>query len=404
MPTYSYTRLTTYENCPRQYKLRYIDRIRPPEGEEGIEAFLGKRVHDTLEKLHKELILTKLNSLGDLLDYYREQWDRNWHDGVVVVKKEYTRDHYRNSGTEAIENYYRRHHPFNQSRTLATEKLITFRIDEYSVQGYIDRLGFRDKGVYEIHDYKTSGHLPTQDHIDSDRQLALYQIGIKQQFKDAGDVQLVWHYLLFDKEFRSTRTDEQLDYLKRNVAALIKTIERDTTFEPIESGLCDWCEFPDYCSAKKHELEVQDLLTNEYLKDTGVTLVNRYAAVKTALDELKEQQDRLNKELDLIAEAAIAYAKQKGISKLTGSDFLLRIIEKTTLDFPKAGDENRESLETILKSAGIWEIVSVLNLSRLSKAILDDEVAPEIREDLLKYATQTDKSSVKLSKKKPFED
>jgi len=67
LPTYSHSKLSTYENCPRQYKLRYIDRIKPPEEEEGIEAFLGSRVHEALEKLYKELILTKINALEDLL-------------------------------------------------------------------------------------------------------------------------------------------------------------------------------------------------------------------------------------------------------------------------------------------------------------------------------------------------
>jgi hypothetical protein len=40
MPTYSNSRLTTYENCPQQYKLKYIDHIKPPEEVEGVEAFL----------------------------------------------------------------------------------------------------------------------------------------------------------------------------------------------------------------------------------------------------------------------------------------------------------------------------------------------------------------------------
>ena len=59
MRAYSHSKLATYENCPQQYKLKYIDRIELPEAGEGIEAFLGSRVHETLEKLHKELILTR---------------------------------------------------------------------------------------------------------------------------------------------------------------------------------------------------------------------------------------------------------------------------------------------------------------------------------------------------------
>jgi len=179
MPVYSHSRLQTYENCPQQYKLKYIDRIKPPEEEEGIEVFLGTRVHDVLEKLYKELILTKLNTLDDLLDFYKTEWVKNWHDNVVVVKKNFTKDHYYATGKEAITRYYKRHYPFNQSKTLSTEQLITFKIQDYSIQGYIDRLSHVTDGVYEIHDYKTSGSLPSQDKFDSDRQLALYHIGIR---------------------------------------------------------------------------------------------------------------------------------------------------------------------------------------------------------------------------------
>ena len=56
MPVYSHSKLATYENCPQKYKLQYIDRIELPEGSEGIEAFLGSRVHDVLEELHKDLM------------------------------------------------------------------------------------------------------------------------------------------------------------------------------------------------------------------------------------------------------------------------------------------------------------------------------------------------------------
>lgn len=59
MPGFSHSKLATYENCPHQYKLRYIDRIKPSEEEEGIEAFLGGTVHETLIKLYQKLIPTK---------------------------------------------------------------------------------------------------------------------------------------------------------------------------------------------------------------------------------------------------------------------------------------------------------------------------------------------------------
>ncbi|MBM4146991.1 MAG: PD-(D/E)XK nuclease family protein [Nitrospira sp.] len=403
MPVYSNSRLQTYENCPQQFKLKYIDRIKPPEGEEGIEAFLGTRVHDVLEKLYKELILTKLNPLEDLLEFYRTEWDKNWHENVVVVKKNFNKDHYYHTGIEAITNYYKRHHPFSQSKTLSTEHLVTFKIEDYSIQGYIDRLSHVGDGVYEIHDYKTSGFLPAQDKLDSDRQLALYQIGIKEKFRDAKDIYLKWHYLVFDKEFTSTRSDAQLKDLKKEVLSLIKTIEKDQSFKPVESNLCDWCEFDLYCPAKKHEIKVQDLPRNKHLKERGVSLVNHYASVKSKIRRLQDEAQQLQLELDLIEEAAIEYARNEEVTTITGSDYALRISEKMAYQFPRSNEEGREELEQFVKKAGIWEDVSGLNLARLQKCIDDEELDKKIRDRLLKFAEEIEKINVRLVKKREEE-
>ena len=48
---YSHSRLASFENCPKQFEFRYIQK-RPRETE-SIEAFVGKRVHEVLERLYK---------------------------------------------------------------------------------------------------------------------------------------------------------------------------------------------------------------------------------------------------------------------------------------------------------------------------------------------------------------
>ena len=404
MPTYSNSRLTTYENCPQKYKLKYIDHIKPPEEEEGIEAFLGSRVHEALEKLYKELLLTKFNSLDESLEYYNSQWEKNWHENVVVIKKGFTADHYRDTGKKAIINYYNRYSPFNQSKTLSTEHAVTFKIDDITITGKIDRLSHNGDGFYEIHDYKTSGSLPAQETLDNDRQLGIYQIGVKEKFRDAKEINLIWHYLILDKEFTSTRSDAQLKDLKKGVLSLIKTIEKDTKFSPIESKLCDWCEYPEYCPAKKHEVKAEALSLNKYLKDEGVTLVNKYASIKAKIGELKEQEGKLQGELDLISDAAVKYAQKEGLSKITGSDYLLKIVESEAFQFPRTDEEKRNELEEYVKRAGIWDQVSGLNLSRLSKMVEEEALEKKIMGQLLKFGERITKTSVKLAKKKVDEE
>jgi len=109
--------------------------------------------------------------------------------------------------------------------------------------------------------------------MDEDRQLALYQIGVQSMWNDVGSVELVWHYVAFDKEIRSKRTEEELDKLKKDTIDLIKKIEATREFLPNESTLCGWCYYKDICPLHKHEYMVGNLPANKYLKHSGVRVI-----------------------------------------------------------------------------------------------------------------------------------
>ena len=134
---YSNSRIDTFETCPRKYKFRYVENLRVDS--EGVEAFVGKRVHETLEKLYKDLKLTKLASLEDLLRYYEQEWEKNWNANVRVVREGITPGHYFELGRQCLRDYYKRYHPFDQGRTLGLEERIEMKLKEgdksYSVLG-----------------------------------------------------------------------------------------------------------------------------------------------------------------------------------------------------------------------------------------------------------------------------
>ena len=48
---WSHSLLSMFENCPRQFHYRYVERRPAPF--ESIETFLGKRVHEVLERLYR---------------------------------------------------------------------------------------------------------------------------------------------------------------------------------------------------------------------------------------------------------------------------------------------------------------------------------------------------------------
>jgi putative RecB family exonuclease len=379
MPAYSHSRLESYENCPRQYKLQYLDKIEIEETE-SVEAFLGSRVHEALEKLYKDVRMTALPALEDLVAYYEKIWDENWHAGVNIVRADYTAGNYKELGRRCLTDYYTRYHPFDSTKIIALEQLVSFPLDEdetYWIRGVIDRLALAPDGTYEIHDYKTSGRLRTQADADKDRQLALYHLAIERMWPDVGNVDLVWHYLVFDKELRSRRTPEELKTLKQEIMEAIRAIERDTEFRPRESALCDWCAYPEFCPAKKHGIATARLAPNQYLGEPGVSLVNTFAG-------LTSRKQEVEKELERVKQALISYAREHDVEVIKGSDHKVMVRFYRGIGFPNREEPGREALEALVKDLGLWDRVSVLSPVSLAKLVegggLDREIASRIAE------------------------
>jgi len=364
MPIYSHSRLSTYENCPLQYRYKYIDKI-DLEPSEGIEAFLGSRVHETLEKLYRDLNHHKENTLEDLLDHFNGNWEKNWHEGVKIVKEGYTPENYRQIGLKCISDYYRRYHPFRRARTVALEKRVLIDLDGYKLQGYIDRLARVGEGHYEIHDYKSGQYLPEQKYLDRDRQLGLYQIGVESLWSDVREVDLVWHYLAHDVEFRSKRSPEDLAALKASTIALIQETERaeaEGHFPARESPLCNWCDFQSLCPSRAHLVKTGQMSLNRYLKDPGVKLVNEYA-------RKKEEMKALKRELEQLEEALLDFARREGVEVVRGNDRKVRIRLDRRVSYPSKRDPRRGELERLVKDYGRWMEVSDLNPWLLKDAV-----------------------------------
>ncbi|RIK93399.1 MAG: hypothetical protein DCC71_24115, partial [Proteobacteria bacterium] len=249
MPTvYSHSRLASFENCPRQFYYRYVEKL--PVETESIEAFVGKRVHEVIERLNRFVERGLVPSLGKVLARFQALWDEHFAaERVRIVRAENPPESYRQLGERCLTNHYRRNYPFDADESLGIEQHVSFTLDadgRYRMRGIVDRLVRARDGALEIHDYKTGRFVPTQSSLDQDRQLALYQIAIERTH-GAGTVRLVWHYLLRDQVRVSTRTRDQLDALRAATIALIDRIETERAYDPRPSALCAWCEFREVC-------------------------------------------------------------------------------------------------------------------------------------------------------------
>jgi putative RecB family exonuclease len=248
---YSHSRLGCFEKCPRQFRYRYVDRLPAPS--EGIEAFVGKRVHEIIERLHLFVREGRVPPLPDVLRRFRTLWSEKFEpDRIRIVRHGESPDDYRAMGERCLTNFYRRGYPFDADETLGLEERVKFALDDagaYPVQGIIDRLVRARDGALEIHDYKTSRRIPPQHVLDKDRQLAFYELGVRARLPEEGEIRLVWHYLQPGAVRTSTRSPEQLTALRQKSIALIDRILGEEEYAPRPSPLCAWCEYNDRCPA-----------------------------------------------------------------------------------------------------------------------------------------------------------
>jgi len=377
-----------------KFKFHYIDKLEGPSSE-SVEAFLGVRVHETLEKLYKDLKFLKENSLSNILDYFNSQWKKHWNNNIVIVKKEYDSENYRKLGVKYITDYYNRFKPFDSDRTIATEKRIIIKLDDKSkLQGYIDRIAFKDK-CYEIHDYKTNANLPMEEYLIEDRQLALYSIGLLDAYQDAKKVKLVWHFLAFDKDIVLEKTPKELAELRKDTIKLIKQVEASTDFPAKVSNLCDWCSFRPVCPQWKHLYKIEEKSPNEYLSDDGVKLVNTYAALDASYRKLKAEYDE---KIEKLKQALIKYAVVHKVSAVFGSDVKANVKIADVLKFPGKNDEDAEELRKVLKALKLYDEASMVDNYKLIEMVKSGELDKKILSKLKKFERMDKNESVRLSK------
>jgi putative RecB family exonuclease len=368
MVSYSHSKLGTFQQCKYKFKLQYVDKVKV-DIPDTVETFMGKLVHETLEKLYKDLKYQKLNTKEELLSFFENLWDEQWSDNVLIAKKEYTSENYKEMGKKFTADYYDHYKPFNNWTTIGLETQDFLELGEgnkYHVR--IDRLACDKEGNYYVCDYKTNNALKPQDELDEDRQLAMYSLWVKSKFLDAKKVKLVWYFLAFDKEMVSERSDEQLVQLKKDTEELIKELENCSDFPTNVSNLCNWCVYKCLCPAWKHEFELEEKTPEEFKKDDGVKFIDEFAK----LDE--EEKKAKERKLEL-RENIIKFAQQKGIEVVWGTEKKASVKPFDKIDYPKT-----EEFFKLLKDKGLWENVVTLNSSKLRSKILKREADTEILE------------------------
>lgn len=379
-----------------------------------VEAFLGTCVHTALEALYEGARQARVMTLEETVAVFDEAWNAGWSEAVEIRKKEYSAEDWKRVGRECVATYYRLHAPFDGDRTVEVEKRIGFPLDAggetYRIEGFIDRLALGKDGAFEIHDYKTGKTLPSQQDVDADTQLAIYELAVRFAWPDTKVVRLVWHYVRHGKALVSTRSAEQRAALKAEIARLIEAIKHDHEFAPRRSALCDWCEYRDLCPLFAHAEKVAQMTFAELQRDDGVKLVDRLAGIDARKKELKVRLKELEVDQKAVEAAVIDFARKQGVAAVAGLDGTAVVVEKEEVKFPTKthAPEALEELELELKASPIWAEVSHLDPHRLMEGYKrKDWAAPVIAlvESLLgRFAKRVKETHVRFHRKKDMEE
>lgn len=380
MSTFSHSRIEAYETCPKKYEFAYI--LKAPKAPAGIEAFVGNRVHEALEWLYGEARSCRVPGVDELVARYGDLWAQDWSDDVRITRAGRTAEDYHAIGEHALRAYHARYAPFDRDTTIGLEERVCVSLDEgHDIVGYVDRIARVADGVWEIHDYKTGATPATQRKVDEDRQLALYEMALREMYPEVTEVTLVWHYLATDLEMRSTRTPEQLADLRSRILDRIHEIEAQSSFPARTCALCDWCDFKSLCPAWRHLFQTAELPAGERVLESGVALVDEYLTVSDEISVLKARQDDLKERIAARAEA-------DGLERLFGTDGSIKVYRYPSVSLPDPKAPERAALEAELHALGLWDRFSCLSTYQLSRCLQDGGLSPEAAARLEPFLTR----------------
>jgi len=252
---WSYSRITTYEKCPRAYRYKYIDREK--EAFESIEAFMGSRVHETIEYLYGAE--GRPVPKDEALKYYATRWDQKWNDRVRVVREGETAAQYLDLGADTVAAYYPRF-VADELVTRAIEHEVQMALGgKYEFHGYIDRCARDRDGVPWIIDYKTGKNAPAEFIGKEADQVRAYGLAMLKSCEHIDTINLRLDFVRAGAVLEGAIARSDMDKVERQLVSRIEAAEVQS-YSTRVSRLCDWCGYNDRCEGPRRAKEPKGAL------------------------------------------------------------------------------------------------------------------------------------------------
>lgn len=227
----------TFEKCPKKYHYHYIEKPDIPKQDWSHLEF-GKCAHKVLELFHQDLLINVREPKE-----YAEVMKNSFREGLKEFNLEILRDELPDL-KKTLQSYLNKISSEGLPEVIHNELEFSYKIEEYVVRGFIDRIDKVGPGHYRIVDYKTNKNPKYLNNF----QLLLYAIAVKGKYPDVEKMDGMYILLKHDcKSLPYQFTDE--DYIKtiEKIKTIGHSIDTKQEWEKKPSPLCNWCDYQSIC-------------------------------------------------------------------------------------------------------------------------------------------------------------
>lgn len=249
----SFSSISTFKQCPKRWKFRYIDNLEDPPG---YPAVMGSFVHLVLEEFFKLDLFERDIENAKLLS--RKIWDEyscteNFIN--VVDQDEASLKEFRQKAWQSIRGIWEFEDP-KKVNVIATEApfKIVFEELDVAVTGYIDRIEAKN-GKYEVGDYKTGKAPRKQYQQDKLLQLRIYGLAVNES---TGEMPAKGKLLYLGSQIVGENYSQlkfrQVERVVTETAVKIRESKEENDFKAQVGPLCSWCSYIEHCEEGKNEI------------------------------------------------------------------------------------------------------------------------------------------------------
>jgi RecB family exonuclease len=242
------SRLATWQDCPRRYRMTYLDRPAPARGAPWAHSSFGATVHNALRAWWELPVARRTPEVA------RSLVDRCWlSDGYRDAEQQAA---HRERARDLVERYVATLDPADEP--VGVERTVSTRTGRLVLSGRVDRIDRRGDELVIV-DYKTGRTEPTGDDVRGSRALGLYAYSAERVFRRrCRRVEL--HHLPTGTVAAHEHTEESLarhlrraeataDDILAAEAALAGGADPDVAFPTAPGPVCGWCDYRRACPA-----------------------------------------------------------------------------------------------------------------------------------------------------------